>query len=75
MDTPETIGGPQTPQQGVSPIWRGLATLGLAVVLMLAPAVALVGCWRNASFAAVPAVMLNALLVAPARPTLAAVSV
>ncbi len=36
MDTPETIGGPQTPQQGVSPIWRGLAILSLAAVLVLA---------------------------------------
>jgi Anti-sigma-K factor rskA len=36
VDTPETIGGPQTPQQGVSPIWRGLAILSLAAVLVLA---------------------------------------
>ena len=36
MDTPETIERPQPPRQGVSPIWRGLAILGLAAVLVLA---------------------------------------
>ncbi len=36
MDTPETSEGPRTSRQGVSPIWRGLAILGLAAVLVLA---------------------------------------
>jgi hypothetical protein len=36
VDTAETIEGPQPPRQGVSPIWRGLAILSLAAVLVLA---------------------------------------
>ena len=52
----------------------GVGLAGLAGV-MLAPAAVLVGCWPNTSFEAVPAVMLNVLLVAPVSPVLAAVSV
>ena len=40
--------------------WTATVTAGL----ILAPAVALVGCCPNASFAAAPAVMLKALLAA-----------
>ena len=36
MDTPETIGAPQAPPQGVSPLWRGLTWLALAAALVLA---------------------------------------
>jgi Anti-sigma-K factor rskA len=36
VDTPETIQALQTQRQGVSPIWRGVAILGLAAVLVLA---------------------------------------
>lgn len=36
MDTPEAIRGPNTPPPGVSPVWRGLATLALAAALVLA---------------------------------------
>ena len=36
MDTPETIGAPDTPRHGVSPVWRGLTLLALAGVLVLA---------------------------------------
>jgi hypothetical protein len=36
VDTPETIGAPDTPRRGVSPIWRGLTWLALAAVLVLA---------------------------------------
>lgn len=36
MATSETIGAPQTPRPGVSPVWRGLTWLGLAGVLVLA---------------------------------------
>ena len=43
--------------------------------VMLAPAVVFVGCCAKASLLAVPAVMLNAPLVAPVRPVLAAASV
>ena len=36
METPETIGAPDTPRHGVSPVWRGLTLLALAGVLVLA---------------------------------------
>ena len=36
MDTPETIGAPETTRQGVSPVWRGLTFLALACALVLA---------------------------------------
>jgi hypothetical protein len=42
---------------------------------MEAPAVTFVGCTENANFAAVPAVTLNALLVAPVKPLALPVSV
>ncbi len=36
MDTPETIGTPETPRQGVSSVWRGLTWLALACALVFA---------------------------------------
>ena len=36
MDTPETIGAPDAPRRGVSPVWRGLTLLALAGVVVLA---------------------------------------
>jgi hypothetical protein len=36
VDTPETIGAPDTPRQGVSPVWRGLTLLATACALVLA---------------------------------------
>ncbi|MGH7913938.1 MAG: anti-sigma factor domain-containing protein [Candidatus Binataceae bacterium] len=36
MDTPETIGAPDTPRKGVSPVWRGLTWLALAIAVVLA---------------------------------------
>ncbi len=36
MDTPQTIGAPDTARRGVSPIWRGLAALAVAAALVLA---------------------------------------
>src|SRR6266576_235742 len=43
--------------------------------VFIAPAAALLGCTVKTSFAAAPALMLNALLVAPVRPVADAVSV
>jgi hypothetical protein len=36
VDTPETIGAPDAPRHGVSPVWRGLTLLALAGVFVLA---------------------------------------
>jgi hypothetical protein len=36
VDTPETIGAPDTPHRRVSPVWRGLTILALAGVVVLA---------------------------------------
>ncbi len=36
MDTPEIMGAPDKPRPGVSPVWRGLTWLGLAIALVLA---------------------------------------
>lgn len=36
MDTPETIGAPDTPRRRVSPVWRGLTWLAVAFALMCA---------------------------------------
>jgi hypothetical protein len=36
VDTPETIGTPDIPRQGVSSVWRGLTWLALACALVLA---------------------------------------
>src|SRR5438552_1956731 len=51
--------------------WTATCTAGV----IAAPAAALLGCTVKTSFAAAPAVMLNALLVAPVRPVADAVSV
>ena len=55
----------------VLPLASRTATVTAGV--RVAPAVALLGCWRNASFAAAPAVIVNEFEVAPVRvPSLAA---
>src|SRR5712691_447134 len=51
--------------------WTATRTAGA----FTAPAAALLGCTVKASFAAAPALMLNAPLVAPVRPVADAVSV
>src|SRR5437870_5119319 len=51
--------------------WTVACTAGV----IAAPAAALLGCTVKASFAAAPAPMLNAVLVAPVRPVADAVSV
>src|SRR6058998_139445 len=51
--------------------WTATCTAGV----IAAPAAALLGCTVKTSFAAAPAVMLNAVLVAPVRPVADAVSV
>src|SRR3989441_908714 len=50
--------------------WPVTCTAGV----ITAPAAALLGCTVKTSFAAAPALMLNALLVAPVRPVAAAVN-
>src|SRR3989454_376915 len=51
--------------------WTATCTAGV----IAAPAAVLLGCTVKTSFAAAPALMLNALLVAPVRPVADAVSV
>src|SRR6266550_6489389 len=51
--------------------WTVTCTAGV----FIAPAAALLGCTVKTTFAAAPALMLNALLVAPVRPVADAVSV
>src|SRR5438034_561577 len=51
--------------------WTATWTAGV----LAAPATALLGCTVKTTFAAAPALMLNALLVAPVRPVAVAVSV
>src|ERR1051325_1187818 len=84
-----TVAVPEsTPPEGLVPMAR--VTLSVAVVtrfpcaswmdtctagVIAAPAVVLLGCTENASFAAAPAAMLNALLAAPVRLAPDAVSV
>src|SRR5207247_9927302 len=51
--------------------WTATCTAGV----IAAPATASLGCTVNTSFVAAPALMLNALLVAPVRPVADAVTV